>query len=232
MEIYAINIENADFILCRHLSEHVSEEMRDKLNRCRFKGDYIRSLVGEVLVRIVAFDHWNIPHNQVRIIRNEYAKPALQKYPDYHYNISHSGDWVVACFDHSPVGIDIERMSSIDFAIANRYFSRIEAKHLLERPMEQRLSCFYELWTLKESYIKAKGKGLSIPLHSFSFRFEGESIIFNAESEEDTWKFRMYELDSGYKLSVCGNPVRFPENLHILEWTNISDHYKRIICSS
>ncbi|MGO4548520.1 4'-phosphopantetheinyl transferase superfamily protein [Paenibacillus sp. 2TAB23] len=229
MEIYAINIENADFLLCQYLSRHVSEELRNKLQRYRFKDDFIRSLFGEVLVRIVAFDHWNISHHQVKIVRNEYSKPALLGYPNYHFNISHSSDWVVACFDISPVGIDIERIRPFDLAIANRFFSRLEIEHMYKQPVNQRLSCFYDFWTLKESYIKAVGKGLSIALHSFSFFLEGKDIKLNAGTEMDTWCFRMYELDSGYKMAVCGNPLRFPEKIHILPWTKASDQFERII---
>ena len=231
MEIYAINIEDADFCLGQYLSRHVSEEMRKRLQRYQTKDDFMRSLFGELLVRIVVFEQWNIPHHQVRIVRNEYSKPALLDYPNYHFNISHSGEWVVACFDHSPVGIDIEKIGSIDFAIADRFFSKPDIKHLYEQPENQRLSCFYELWTLKESYIKATGNGLFTPLHTFSFYFEGKDIKLNSETELDTWRFRMYELDYGYKMSVCGNPLRFPDSLHILSWTKAADRFKRIVHS-
>ena len=75
---------------------------------------------------------------------------------------------------------------------------------------------FFDLWTLKESYIKAVGKGLSIPLKSFTINFlkKGE-IAVKLGNKLTNWTLKQYFLDPEYKMSVCGTHTAFPENVII-----------------
>ena len=59
-------------------------------------------------------------------------------------------------------------MEAINMDIAKRYFHITEFNALLDCDPSVRLSRFFDLWTLKESYIKAVGKGLHLPLDSFA----------------------------------------------------------------
>lgn len=108
------------------------------------------------------------------------------------------------------VVIDIEQIKAIDFKIAERHFSHKEICDLNEKQNSEELEYFYNLWTLKESYIKACGKGLSIPLNSFGIRINKSiGIDFYTESELKTCFFKLYKIDQEYKLSVCSTKNLF-----------------------
>lgn len=99
---------------------------------------------------------------------------------------------------------------------------------------------FFDLWTLKESYIKAVGEGLSIPLKSFTISFFkiGE-IVVKLGNELTNWTLKQYDLEPEYKMSACGVNKAFPDNVilkklkHICSEPNIfrnnSTHQKQLI---
>ena len=104
----------------------------------------------------------------------EHGKPALagaHAASGLSFNLSHSAGLAVYTFARARnLGIDVERIKP-DFVsedIARRYFSTREVNDLLSLPPEQRAEAFFHCWTRKESYLKARGAGLQIPLDSFS----------------------------------------------------------------
>ncbi len=105
---------------------------------------------------------------------NQYGKPALipENNPEHlQFNLSHSGERVLyAMALHRQLGIDIEwihrRVGEME-QIAARYFSHYENHSLLALPESQKATGFFNCWTRKEAYIKARGRGLSLPLHTF-----------------------------------------------------------------
>lgn len=206
----------------------MNSQLQTKIQKFRQPEDQLRTLCGELLLQGYALEQWGIPHASLVKKYNAYGKPELAEHPSCHYNISHSGDWVVAVFDNQPVGIDIEHLSPIEMSIAERFFSPSEVSLLLEQKnVEQQQSLFYDLWTLKESYIKAEGKGLSIPLDSFSFDFreqnqEDNKIEFYRLGKPDTsWYFKQYMIDPGYALAVCGRGPVFPMQVEDIPWDKL-----------
>ncbi|QYJ99674.1 4'-phosphopantetheinyl transferase superfamily protein [Shewanella alkalitolerans] len=106
------------------------------------------------------------------------GKPVLSK--DFFarsqlvFNLSHSGDYMLLAIAQAPqleLGVDIERLrqNTNIHAILNHYFTRQEREALLALPSARQRERFFDLWALKESYIKAKGLGLALSLKSFFF---------------------------------------------------------------
>lgn len=62
---------------------------------------------------------------------------------------------------------------------------------------------FYELWVLKESYIKTIGKGLSIPLYSFFMYTYNNEIQVSSINNPTNYLFSVHNLSSDYKLAIC-----------------------------
>jgi len=109
--------------------------------------------------------------------KDNYGKPFIKNYhiiDDMQFSISHSrGLVVVALTRGSPIGVDVEATNGNgdNLGLAKRYFSKEEYANLTALPIEDQNKRFFDLWTLKEAYIKACGEGLSIPLDSFWYEF-------------------------------------------------------------
>ncbi len=112
-----------------------------------------------------------------RLSETQFERTGIQ------FNLSHSGEYLFIGILHSELdyseillGVDIERdRAKTDIhAVLNRYFSEREVKALLALPAEKQRQGFFDLWALKESYIKATGRGLAAKLDSFCFAFSAD----------------------------------------------------------
>ena len=184
VELYAVNIQNQiskeafdNFMML------VSEKKREKINRFRLIEDAKRSLYGEILVRYLACNQFGINNDDIKMQFNEYGKPYIEDYLDFHFNLSHSGQWIVCAISKESIGIDIEQIKPIDIAIAERFFDPLEYKAIMDTSNDMRLVAFYKFWTLKESYIKLISKGLSMPLNSFAIEKIVDSYMINYKTD-------------------------------------------------
>ena len=217
-EIHLWQLEQADFELSSLKSKclaWLTETELKRFQRCQFDQHRKQLLLGCVLMRValssydrsVAPASWNFIHN-------DYGKPAIseeQNRTSLYFNLSHSAEKVVLAVSRfKDIGIDIEcgRKPRRIAAIAQRYFSDNEAAQLLNLPEDQQQSRFYDLWTLKEAYIKACGMGLAIPLQHFSYGFvgnDGLTIEFDAQRNDvgKGWQFWLLSAGSDFKLAVA-----------------------------
>ena len=116
------------------------------------------------------------------------------------------------------VGIDVEELTrkTDTIELADRFFSLEEATALRGLKREDQTERFFSYWTLKESYIKAIGTGLSMPLDNFSFHLERGHpirISFGPEIEDDpsTWQFAQFRPTSHHILSASVRRGREPD---------------------
>ncbi|RXT13598.1 4'-phosphopantetheinyl transferase superfamily protein [Ammoniphilus sp. CFH 90114] len=225
MRIAAVNITRVDPVWCDRLSPFLSHERQERIQRYRFQEDRIRSLCSEMFIRVYAAKLWGLTGKQLRMATNSFQKPYIVGMPHAHFNVSHSGEWVVSAFGSFPVGIDVEQIRPIDLELAHRFFSTKEVAQLQLQPEEEKLSYFFQLWTLKESYVKAKGMGLSIPLQSFSFECKMGSILFRCEDEQENWCFRQYALASGYEMTICSLHPNMPGEIEVLSWRELLEQF-------
>jgi len=119
----------------------------------------------------------------------------------------------------SPLGVDIEVIKPIDMKIAERFFSRREYQNLIQQHESDQLDYFFKLWSLKESYIKAEGKGLSIPLDTFSFTINKEEIHITIHKEDNNsnYFFKMYDIDPSCKMALCTSELEaIPDEVQII----------------
>nr|WP_269320157.1 4'-phosphopantetheinyl transferase superfamily protein [Brevibacillus thermoruber] len=95
----------------------------------------------------------------------------------------------------------MERIVRMDLHIADHLFTPQENRILASKTGDARLAYFFHVWTLKESYVKAVGKGLSIPLDSFSVVCANEKEWYSPEA--DGFHFTSVRLDREHILSAC-----------------------------
>ncbi len=135
-----------------------------------------------------------------KISYGSYGKPSLADYPQVYYNLSHGEGITACCICKSECGIDVERVREYPVRVIRRAFSERE-KALIENASEdERDLLFFRLWTLKESYVKALGIGISYPLSKAEFSFDGSRIITDIEG----YSFRQYIIGGGkFAAAVC-----------------------------
>jgi len=193
------------------LLQFISEENRERFHKFYFLEDSLRSLYGEIIVRHVISKQLSLKNEKIRIVKNTYGKPFIENVPLY-FNISHAGEWVACAFSDREVGIDIEHIKDIDLSIAKKYFCKNEYESLVSKNGDERIVYFYELWTLKESYIKWLGTGMSTPLDSFRFNVTNAHILFSDMNRDVVPFFKQYPIKN-YKLSVCSGTNDFPDQI-------------------
>jgi len=195
------------------LLQFISNENRNKCKKFSFKVDVLRTLYGELIIRYILCKKLLIKNECIELRKGNNGKPYVKDFP-VHFNVSHAGDYVVVAIADQEIGIDIEQMEKIDMRIAKRILSSYEYDDLVSEDTEDQLQHFYSLWTLKESYVKLLGTGLSMPLDSFGFRLKGNDISFIDHNNSVRAKpyFKQY-LVEGYKLSVCSMTPEFPNRI-------------------
>jgi 4'-phosphopantetheinyl transferase len=168
-----------------------------KADRYLKQSDRHLSLVSRALVRYLIAEVTRQDPESLCFSTNEHGKPFLVGFPEIHFNLSHShGAAVCALCPNAPVGVDVEDMGRhTDLSIAKRFFSSYETALVSKASGAEKRKLFFDIWTLKEAYIKGVGKGLSIPLNSFSFNANETEIriTFSDSGRADpSWQFSQW----------------------------------------
>jgi len=187
--------------LLRAYDALLTEDEREKRDRFRFEKDQHSCLVTRALVRTMLSRYENIAPKDWRFVTNDHGRPEIAE-PEIarslKFNLSHTNG-LIACIvaREREIGVDVEdrERSGKLLDIAHRFFSPTEVAALRKLPEKEQLDRFFLYWTLKESYIKARGMGLAIPLSHFSFNIglfdNAISIAFDPRLEDDpsSWQF-------------------------------------------
>ena len=207
--------------LYEELLRYVPTERQEKIARCGKRQDRMRSLAAGLLLEygLRSMGCSLLPlvpgTETVHLVCGTHGKPELSGGAGGHFNLSHAGDYAAAVFDEGEVGIDVEQVRRVNVNVMRRQFTAEENAYLLSEP-----DAFLRLWTRKESYCKAVGEGLHLPLSSFDVledqvagRTAPAAEAAEAEMavrEADAGQFYLYtEVPvKGYVLSVCaGHPI-------------------------
>jgi len=193
----------------------LSLEERSRARRFHFDRDRRAHVIARGLVRTALCRYAPLSPEEWRFETNRYGRPALS--PDQFaaapltFNLSHTdGMIVLAVRRELAVGVDVENVwrHRVSCEIADRFFSAAEAATLRMASPDELQVRFFEYWTLKESYVKARGAGLSIPLDQFSFTFpSGAHIGLEMDGAlGDTparWRLWQFRPSAEHLVSVC-----------------------------
>jgi 4'-phosphopantetheinyl transferase len=193
----------------------LTEEERSKEFRFYFPDDQRRYLVTRAMVRTVLSRYLGVAPTDWRFSNNHYGRPEIANLPRAEcglcFNISHTrGLIALAVTQHRELGVDVENVQTrqVEIEIADRFFATAEVAELASVPPERQQDRFFEYWTFKESYIKARGMGLSIPLAQFSFHYPHEfavQLAVEPELGDDAarWSFWQYRPTAEHLLALC-----------------------------
>ncbi|MBT8394857.1 MAG: 4'-phosphopantetheinyl transferase superfamily protein, partial [Bacteroidia bacterium] len=166
-----------------HFWATLSKEEKDRISKYKFKLLRDRQTVSNGLLKSFIANYLNIETGKINFVQNEYGKPLLK--PELneiglHFNISHSEHLGMFAFTiGKQLGIDIESVQEITNLnqIVDLCFSDFEKEWYYNSDPGLKKELFYKVWTGKEAYIKAIGKGLSFPLKEIEFKINSNNSI-------------------------------------------------------
>lgn len=187
----------------------LSPDEQERAHRFRFPIHRERFMVTRSLLRKIISLYTQVPPQEIIFSYEAKKKPFLQ-HPSHlllQFNLSHSDKMAVFSFTMKhAIGVDIEKVQEeYPAGITQRFFSPKENNALLNIPTDKRSAAFYRLWARKEAIIKATGKGLSLPLSSFSLSikddFEGVMI------DNVSWSLLPLSIHPAYQSAVATNQM-------------------------
>jgi 4'-phosphopantetheinyl transferase len=178
----------------------LSPDEHERMARLVFERDRRRFLLTRALVRTMLSRYANVAPADWSFIANVHGRPEIvdrpRGVPDLRFNLSHT-DGLIACAVTigREVGVDVEHIGRrLTHDVAGRFFAPREVNDLHALPADEQDKVFFDYWTLKEAYIKARGFGLALPLGDFAFTLSPSSppaITFEPSLDDDpaTWQF-------------------------------------------
>jgi 4'-phosphopantetheinyl transferase len=178
----------------------LSKDEHERMARLVFDRDQRAFVITRAHVRTMLSRYAAVAPTDWRFVENVHGRPEILDRPagtpDLRFNISHT-DGLIACAVTigREVGVDVEHIGRhLTHDIAGRFFAPDEVADLRKLPRHDQERVFFDYWTLKEAYIKARGFGLALPLGEFAFKLKPPSppaITFLPSLDDDpsTWQF-------------------------------------------
>lgn len=156
-----------------------------------------RAVAGRLLRHGLA-EQFGLASADIQLERDGFGRPRLADRPDVHFSISHCPEAVAVLVADAPVGVDVERIRPYDPYAARRVLAPAELARLAKSSEPDR--DFFRLWTLKESYGKALGVGMSYPLREVCFEVRPDGTVASNRTDAS---FQFEEGFAGLVIAVC-----------------------------
>jgi 4'-phosphopantetheinyl transferase len=174
----------------------LSDDERTREARFYFDADKERFVIGRALTRLQLSRFLGGDPRSWPLVTNRYGRPELATPAPIGFNVSHT-QGLVACAvaGTTDVGVDVEFIDRrLTHDVADRFFAPSEVADLRRLDPDEQARVFFDYWTLKEAYIKARGMGLALPLAHFAFSLRPPdlpTIRFDAQIDDDAsaWQF-------------------------------------------
>jgi 4'-phosphopantetheinyl transferase len=195
----------------------LSDDEIRRAERYHFEPDRWLFVASRALVRQTLSQHANVGPAAWRLDTDSYGRPYCVFPAEgrmLKFSVSHTEGLVMcAVVFNRDVGADVERLRECPLDIVDSCFAPVEAQSIRERSGNERAERFFAYWTLKESYIKARGLGLSIPLDKFAFhlsddrppRLEIDPVL---DDQASGWRFCSLQPTPTHRAALC---VYFPD---------------------
>jgi len=208
---YVRSDEVRDAATLERFASLMAPEERARHDRFVFEKDRHLFLVTRGAIRTLVGRYLDADPAACAFVADRYGRPSLS-HPSgsgLEFNISHTAGLVACAFAREPeIGVDVEEaIRTVEPELARRFFSPEEAGALDALPEDARRTRFFDYWTLKEAYIKARGMGLSLPLDGFTMQIgtDAASIRFAPSIDDDpsTWQFAQFTPTPRHRLAVA-----------------------------
>jgi 4'-phosphopantetheinyl transferase len=213
------------------LGETLSADERERAARFRVPRVQVRFTAGRAILREILGRYLDCSPSELSFGYRDRGKPFLLPGPgreDLRFNLSHSHG--LALFGVSlarEIGIDLEqiRQDREHEKLAQRYFSPKEVAALRALTPEGRVGAFFDCWTRKEAYLKARGEGLAIPLAGFEVSLapgEGAALlsVVGEPGESGRWYLEAFDPGPGFSAALAVEGKL--SGLRMWDWENPS----------
>jgi 4'-phosphopantetheinyl transferase len=169
----------------------LDEAERAQAARFHFERDRNSYVAAHALARSMLSAHAPYPPWAWRFATGAHGKPEIIRppgSPSLRFNLSHTRGLVAAAVTvDNDIGIDVEVVdpTRLTMDLAARYFAASEMAQLRRISIEQRPEAMFAFWTLKEAYMKADGRGMSLSLDAFFYELEPLSIRFSPSLDDN-----------------------------------------------
>ena len=228
--VYAASVsELSEEALFQRVYRKLPQERQRKIDRLRMENDKRLSL-GAFLLLLSCMKKWGIQTDNVSIKYGKEGKPYVEGAEGFYFNLSHSGEYAVCAVSEKEIGCDVEKLSECRLKLAKRFFSVYEYEMLLaQETEEEKRELFYRFWTLKESFIKAVGKGLYLPLDSFSILLSDvETTCFPLPEKTGAGEFFASGQDRNIRVKFMTDVLERKE--YYFKEISVSPEYKCALC--
>lgn len=192
----------------------LSSDERSRAERFHYRKDRDAFIVARAVLRLILSRYLHLSPERLCFGYGHYGKPVLKAEAGMaalRFNVSHShGLALYALVENREVGIDLEFMRDevASEQIAEQFFSPREVAMLRSLPAHQQTEGFFNCWTRKEAYIKARGEGLSLPLDQFDVSLipgEAAALLSSLEKPQEArcWSLRELRPGPGYVAAVA-----------------------------
>lgn len=188
----------------------LAAEELERSARHRFERHRRIAIASRVLLRRVLSRYEPVAPSDWRFVVGEHGRPMIaERGGSLRFSVSHT-EGLVACAVACAVdlGVDVERLRrTAPLEVADRFFAPAEVAALRALPEPARHRRFFDYWTLKECYVKARGLGLALPLGKFSMVLGDGSprIEIDPSLGDDggSWQFAQREPTRAHVLALC-----------------------------
>lgn len=183
----------------------LSPYRQQKIALLKHEKDKYRSL-GAGIALDHALETYGLREKSIEYEFGEWGKPTLKYHPNIHFSLSHSGDYAICSIGDKAMGNDIELIRQGRLKVADRFFAKEELDWMYavedEEEITQRM---FRIWTMKESFLKATGKGISLSLGDFAVIVDEEKQKIGVKHTFNAKYYHMKEYSEipGYRVAVC-----------------------------
>lgn len=187
--LYALDVTNLDW---QKILPNLPVFRQEKAQKLRKSEDKARS-VGAGWLLQYALEQAGV--QEPFFAETALGKPYLENYPHIHFSLSHSGFWAVCAVGDAPLGVDVEQ-PRCTMEIAKRFFRPDELPETEDRDFLLRL------WTAKEAFVKALGRGLTVPLDSFRVILSQNEAVLDQNLSEFSFLLQEFSLGES-RICLC-----------------------------
>ena len=185
----------------------LSPERRERTERLIPEQSKVTSLLSGLLLSVVLSERCGVACDKLRFAYGEHGKPYLPEYPECHFSLSHSGDYIALVCGNVECGLDVQKISCRKLHVL-RFLHPAERQSIAEAQNSN--DEFYRIWTMKEAYVKLTGEGMSHRFDSFDV-LSMHDICFYTQRIGD------------HMLTLCTNKSTINPEIHTITENEIFD---------